>query len=102
MKGSFHDLTLFSSFSSNLSKEDVLIDDEHCFYQISNFKFAMQQKPLNVKILGGEWEKFKFSFLLSTFYNFLRLPAGRKILEQFASLMLRKREFFNVSLLNLV
>ena len=32
----------------------MLIDDEHCLYKISNFKFTMQQKPLNVKILGRE------------------------------------------------
>ena len=60
----------------------MLIDAEHCLYQISNLSFAMQhnrresvvaarhRKPLNVEILGREWEKFKFSLFLSTFYNF--------------------------------
>ena len=71
-----HDVSLFSLFSSNL------FNIEHCLYQISNLNFAMQhngresgvaarhRKPLNVEILGREWEKFKFSLFLSTFYNF--------------------------------
>ena len=77
-----HDVSLFSLFSSNLFKKHMLIDAEHCLYQISNLNFAMQhnrresgvaarhRKPLNVEILGREWEKFKFSLFLSTFYNF--------------------------------
>ena len=40
-------MSFFSSFSSNLFKEDVLTDDEHRLYQIYNFKFAMQQKTFN-------------------------------------------------------
>ena len=77
-----HDVSLFSLFSSNLFKKHMLIDAEHCLYQISNLNFVMQhnrresgvaarhRKPLNVEILGREWEKFKFSSFLSTFYNF--------------------------------
>ena len=77
-----HDVSLFSLFPSNLFKKHMLIDAEHCLYQISNLNFAMQhyrresgvaarhRKPLNVEILGREWEKFKFSLFLSTLYNF--------------------------------
>ena len=61
-----HDVSLFSLFSSNLFKKHMLIDAEHCLYQISNLSFAMQhnrresvvaarhRKPLNVEILGRE------------------------------------------------
>ena len=58
---------------------------------------ARHRKILNVEILGREWETFNFSFFLSTFYDFLWLTVWRKVLEQFFSLVLSKREFFNVS-----
>lgn len=54
------------------------------------------------EIMDREWEKLNYSFFSSTFYNFLRLPVENKVLEHFDSLMLRKREFFNVSVFNLV
>ena len=52
--------------------------------------------------MDREWEKLNYSFFSSTFYNFLRLPVENKVLEHFDSLMLRKREFFSVSVFNLV
>ena len=55
-----------------------------------------------LKSLAENEKSLNFSFFLSTFYNFPQLPAWRKVLEQFAFLILRKREFFMVSIVNLV
>ena len=73
----------FYHFSSDLFKQNILINDENCLYQISNFKFATQhnrriaarhkKKLLSVEILSRGWETFYFSFFLSTFCNFLLL-----------------------------
>ena len=52
--------------------------------------------------IGNEKLKLNYTFFSSTFHNFLRLPVENKVLEHFVSSMLRKREFFNVSVFNLV
>ena len=77
----------------------------HKNQRITSYKVVKNCIPVEnsyAKIMGGEWEKLKFSFFSSTFYNFLRLPVENKVLEHFVSLILRKREFFKVSVFNLV
>ena len=48
------------------------------------------RKPLNVEILGREWEKFKFSF----FVDFLQLSTTSCVMQGFGKVC-----FFNVSLM---